>query len=107
MASSFLGPESPRPYAVISEGYRNHLRIPVYGSTEKYDLGKEYDETFYNLLQKYTDLDTTDRFCYEFLVRLLQIYIYLLYIFVRFHSVIIHQMLSGPIRFHHCQSLPT
>lgn len=64
MASSFLGPESPRPYSVISEGYRNHLRIPVYGSREKYDLGKEYDESFYNLLQKYTDLDTTDRFCY-------------------------------------------
>ncbi|CAC5404721.1 unnamed protein product [Mytilus coruscus] len=64
MASSFLGPESPRPYAVISEGYRNRLCIPTYSNSEQYDFGKVYDNAFYNLLQKYTDLDTTDRFCY-------------------------------------------
>lgn len=64
MASSYLGPESPRPYAVISEAYRSRLLIPAYTDHEKYDFGAEYDNTFFNLLQKYTDLDTRDRLCY-------------------------------------------
>lgn len=64
MASSYLGPESPRPYSVISEAYRKRLLIPAYTGTETYDFGTEYDHTFYNLLQKYTDLDTRDRLCY-------------------------------------------
>ncbi|KAJ8322273.1 hypothetical protein KUTeg_000744 [Tegillarca granosa] len=64
MASSYLGPESPRPLAVISEGYRNHYRIPMYSEFEKYEFGQSYDEKMFDLIHKYLELGTTDRLCY-------------------------------------------
>ncbi|KAK7091833.1 uncharacterized protein [Littorina saxatilis] len=66
MASAYLGPESPRPMAVISEAYRGHVqdRLPLFPTTERYSLGNDYEERFFYLLHKYLELDTTDRLCY-------------------------------------------
>lgn len=62
MASSFLGPESPRPLSVVSEGYQTRFRIPKY--EEKYYFGKSYEDKMFDLIHKYLELGTTDRFCY-------------------------------------------
>lgn len=64
MASSYLGPESPRPLSVISEGYQQHFRIPAYPPWENYTFGKKYDEDILQLINKYMQLETTDRLCY-------------------------------------------
>ena len=64
MASSFLGPESPRPLAVVTEGYQNRFLIPYYGESAKYHFGQPYDEQMFTLIHKYLELGTTDRLCY-------------------------------------------
>ena len=66
MASAYLGPESPRPLAVISESYRGHVhcRLPELHASERYSLGAAYEERFFSLLHKYLELGTTDRLCY-------------------------------------------
>lgn len=64
MASSYLGPESPRPMAVISESFQNRLCIPQYSEYEKYSFGPEYETKMYELVHKYLELDTRDRLCY-------------------------------------------
>ena len=62
--ASFLGPESPRPLSVISEGYQTRYKIPVYPDSDKYIFGEEYDNQLYYLIHKHLELGTTDRFCY-------------------------------------------
>jgi len=64
MASSFLGPETPRPLSVISEGYQHRIRLPFVGESEKYLFGNAYDEKLFKLIHKYLELGTTDRLCY-------------------------------------------
>lgn len=64
MASSYLGPESPRPYSVISENFQNRYRIPKYPAWENFTFGDQYDEQLFGLINKYLDLETTDRLCY-------------------------------------------
>lgn len=64
MASAYLGPESPRPLAVISESYRNQYHLPQFNSSEQYSLGPEYEKSLFSLLHKYLELDTTDSLCY-------------------------------------------
>ncbi|XP_069106157.1 uncharacterized protein [Argopecten irradians] len=64
MASSFLGPETPRPLSVATEGYQNRYHIPQLGDSEKYVFGGQYDEKLFTLIHKYLELGTTDRFCY-------------------------------------------
>lgn len=66
MASAYLGPECPRPLAVISEYYRTQLqcRLPVLGNWDHYSLGLEYEDKLFNLLHKYLELGTTDSLCY-------------------------------------------
>lgn len=64
MASSFLGPETPRPFSVATEGYQNRYHIPRLGESEKNVFGGQYDEKLYTLIHKYLELGTTDRFCY-------------------------------------------
>lgn len=66
MASAYLGPESPRPLAVISEGYRGQVegRLPALDAWDRYSLGPEYEERLFGLLHKYLELGTTDTLCY-------------------------------------------
>lgn len=64
MASSYLGPESPRPLAVISEGYQKRWNLPDYLPFEKYNFGRKYEEAMVRLIHKYLELGTTDRLCY-------------------------------------------
>lgn len=64
MASSYLGPESPRPLAVISEEYQNRFRIPGYPVWESFTFGDQYNKNIFNLINKYLELETTDRLCY-------------------------------------------
>ncbi|KAH3713074.1 uncharacterized protein LOC127858683 [Dreissena polymorpha] len=64
MASSYLGPESPRPLSVISEGYQNRYRIPAHPAWEQYTFGNQYERTLEGLVNKYLELGTTDRMCY-------------------------------------------
>ncbi|WAQ97661.1 hypothetical protein MAR_030351 [Mya arenaria] len=64
MAFSYLGPESPRPLSVISEGFQNRFRIPAYPEWQGYSFGSRYDEDMYTLVDKYLGLETTDRVCY-------------------------------------------
>ena len=64
MAFSYLGPESPRPFSVITEGFQNRYRIPIYPAWENFTFGEEYDEQLFSLMNKYLDLETTDRVCY-------------------------------------------
>lgn len=64
MASSYLGPESPRPLAVISESFQHRFRLPEYSVSEKFTFGDQYDEMLFQLVHKYTGLGTTDKMCY-------------------------------------------
>ena len=64
MASSFLGPESPRPLSVISESYRHRFILPAVPATEQHRFGSEYENCMYKLVHKYLDLGTTDKLCY-------------------------------------------
>lgn len=64
MASAYLGPESPRPLAVISERYRGNYHLPNLNGDDRLSLGPEYEKEFFSLLHKYLELDTTDTLCY-------------------------------------------
>lgn len=64
MASSFFGPESPRPFSVISEGYLNQFVVPIFPEFERFSFGTSYEEKMYDLIHKYLDLGTSDRTCY-------------------------------------------
>lgn len=64
MAFSYLGPESPRPLSVISEGFQNRFRIPNYPNWEQFTFGQSYDDQLFELVNKYLELETTDRLCY-------------------------------------------
>ena len=64
MASSFLGPESPRPLSVISESYRHRFVLPAVPESDQHRFGWEYEDCMYKLVQKYLDLETTDKLCY-------------------------------------------
>ena len=64
MASSYLGPESHQPLAVISESFQKMYNIPEFGELEKFSFGKQYEERMYMLIHKYLDLETVDKLCY-------------------------------------------
>ncbi|XP_071113139.1 uncharacterized protein [Haliotis cracherodii] len=64
MASAHLGPESPRPLAVISESYQNRFKIPAMEEYDEFSFGEDYEEKMYKLIHKYLELDTTDKLCY-------------------------------------------
>ncbi|KAL4218265.1 hypothetical protein ACF0H5_023001 [Mactra antiquata] len=64
MAFSYLGPESPRPLAVISEGFQKRFRIPNFPAWEEYTFGAQYDKHLFQNINKYMELETTDRLCY-------------------------------------------
>ncbi|ESP03401.1 hypothetical protein LOTGIDRAFT_171491 [Lottia gigantea] len=64
MASSFLGPESPRPYSVISESYEPWFDIPRFSGDEDFSFGEMYEEKMREYLYKYLDIGTTDKVCY-------------------------------------------
>lgn len=63
MANCFLGPESPRPLSVISEGFRHQFKLPVTNPSDR-TFGSGYENTMYRLIHKYLDLGTTDKLCY-------------------------------------------
>ncbi|XP_013395072.1 uncharacterized protein LOC106162348 [Lingula anatina] len=62
--ANYLGPESPRPFAVISETYRNRLKIPQYREDEQHSFGETWEENMFQLIHKHLELGTADRFCY-------------------------------------------
>lgn len=64
MASNYLGPEKPRPFALISEEYQHQLDIPNYPEEDQYRFGDTYEEAMFSLIHTHLELGTTDRFCY-------------------------------------------
>ena len=62
--SAYLGPETPRPFSVISESYRNKLNIPFIPEYERYTFGEAYEHKMCELVHRYLDLGTDDRLCY-------------------------------------------
>lgn len=64
MASNYLGPEIPQPFALISESYQNDLAIPDYPEEDQYRFGEVYEEAMFSLIHTHLELGTTDRFCY-------------------------------------------
>uniref|UniRef100_A0A0B6Z4B3 Uncharacterized protein n=1 Tax=Arion vulgaris TaxID=1028688 RepID=A0A0B6Z4B3_9EUPU len=64
MASAFLGPESHRPLAVITESYQTKLKIPILTGDDKFCFGTEYEKKLYSLIHEHLELDTTDKLVY-------------------------------------------
>lgn len=64
MASNYLGPETPRPFALISEEYQQQLVIPNYPEEDQYRFGDVYEEAMFKLIHTHLELGTTDKFCY-------------------------------------------
>lgn len=64
MASNYLGPEKPRPFALISEEYQQRLDIPNYPEEDQYRFGDTYEEAMFSLIHTHLELGTTDRLCY-------------------------------------------
>ncbi|KAK2158232.1 hypothetical protein LSH36_174g03055 [Paralvinella palmiformis] len=65
MANYQLGPESPRPFAVLSENYvHRHVDIPTLPPSELFSFGDDYERRMCELVHKYMELDTDDRLCY-------------------------------------------
>ena len=64
MASNYLGPEKPRPFALISEEYQRQLDIPNYPEEDQYRFGDTYEEAMFSLIHTHLELGTTDKFCY-------------------------------------------
>ncbi|KAL3891517.1 hypothetical protein ACJMK2_003778 [Sinanodonta woodiana] len=64
MAYSFLGPESPRPFSVISESYQHTFILPKFSEIDMYCFGTEYEDKLFEFIHKYLDLETMDRLCY-------------------------------------------
>ena len=64
MASNYLGPEIPKPFALISEEYQQQLAIPNYPEEDQYRFGQAYEESMFSLIHTHLELGTTDRFCY-------------------------------------------
>ncbi|XP_064651845.1 uncharacterized protein LOC135502746 [Lineus longissimus] len=55
-------PESPRPFSVISEGYQDQLNIPFFD--DRYSFGEAYETRMMELVHRFLELGTDDRFCY-------------------------------------------
>lgn len=65
MASFQLGPESPRPFSVISEtDLRSSLTLTHVPQRERFDFGPLYERKMCELIHRYLELDPTDRLCY-------------------------------------------
>ncbi|XP_019617543.1 PREDICTED: uncharacterized protein LOC109464886 [Branchiostoma belcheri] len=57
-------PDSPRLLSVISEEYRNRLRIPAYEEADKFSFGPVYEDSIFEIIHKYLELDTHHRVAY-------------------------------------------
>ena len=64
MATHQLGPETPRPFAVISERGTRTVNIPQIPQDELYSFGPAYQQKMYELVHRYLELGTDDRLCY-------------------------------------------
>lgn len=64
MASNYLGPETPKPFSLISEEYQQQLAIPNYPQEDQYRFGQAYEDSMFSLIHTHLELGTTDRFCY-------------------------------------------
>lgn len=65
MANYQLGPESPRPFSVISEGdIQRRVALPFIPEYERYNFGKSYESKMCELTHKHLELNTNDRMCY-------------------------------------------
>lgn len=60
-----LGPENPRPFAVLSEHHvRENIILPYIPDHEKYMFGAEYEKKMCELINYYLELNTHDQLCY-------------------------------------------
>ncbi len=65
MANYQLGPESPRPFSVISEvDLRHRLSVPHVPEYERYQFGPTYEQRMCELIHKHLELDPADLLCY-------------------------------------------
>ncbi len=65
MATHQLGPETPRPFSVISEDHtKTQLAIPHIPEFELYSFGQGYENQMCKLIHKYLELGTDDNLCY-------------------------------------------
>ncbi|XP_074654441.1 uncharacterized protein LOC141908332 [Tubulanus polymorphus] len=62
--SSYLGPETPRPFAVISESFQDRLKIPKLPECGTFSFGETYEKRMCELIHRYLELDTFERLCY-------------------------------------------
>ena len=67
MAAYQLGPETPRPFAVLSEGHvqDRELFLPPSGQPDSYTFGPTYEQQMCQYIHKYLELGTDDKLCYS------------------------------------------
>ena len=65
MTTHQLGPENPRPFAVLSEGHIQHkVSLPYIPEYEKFSFGPDYEKKMCELIDQYLELNTDDQLCY-------------------------------------------
>ena len=66
MGTYQLGPETPRPFSVLSENYLRFLTCPQapLRPEERYSFGPLYEKRLVSLIEKYCDLAIDERVCY-------------------------------------------
>ncbi|ELU15659.1 hypothetical protein CAPTEDRAFT_187136 [Capitella teleta] len=65
MATYHLGPETPAPFAVLSEGHmRKNVSVPFLSDQLRFSFGESYEARMCELIHKYLELNTDDRLCY-------------------------------------------
>ncbi|KAK2171740.1 hypothetical protein NP493_1029g00019 [Ridgeia piscesae] len=65
MGTFYLGPETPRPFSVLSEGYiRRQIKLPKLPEDARYSFGPLYEQRMYELIHQYLEMGTDDCVCY-------------------------------------------
>lgn len=62
--AAFLGPETPRPFAVISERYQRDLELVKGEFPELYSFGEVYEKALCSLIYRAGELNIDDRVAY-------------------------------------------
>ena len=67
MATFQLGPETPRPFSVLSEGHiqSRQLVLPPVTQPDSYTFGPTYEEQMCSYIHNYLELGTDDKLCYS------------------------------------------
>ena len=64
MATNYLGPEAPSPFAVLSEKYSKNYKLPTMPAYERFSFGEPYEEKMAKLIHQYLEVGTDDNVCY-------------------------------------------